>query len=112
MTYFKKIFSYARPFKLYIGLNIFFNIFYALFSAVSFVAMIPMLNVLFDETPKIDKAPTLNDLSSIKEYASDWMNFHVSKVVEEDPHQALMLSIGLILTLFFLKNLFNYLALF
>ena len=40
------------------------------------------------------------------------MNFHVSKAVEEDPHQALMLSIGLILTLFFLKNLFNYLALF
>lgn len=112
MTYFKKIFSYARPFKLYIGLNIFFNIFYALFSAISFVAMIPMLNVLFDETPKIDQVPTYKGLSSTKEYLSDWMNFHVSKAVEEDPHQALMLSIGLILTLFFLKNLFNYLALF
>jgi len=45
MTYFQKIFRYAGPFKLYIGLNIFFNIFYALFSAISFVAMIPMLNV-------------------------------------------------------------------
>ena len=112
MTYFKKIFSYAGPFKLYIGLNIFFNIFYALFSAISFVAMIPMLNVLFDETPKIDQVPTYKGLSSTKEYLSDWMNFHVSKAVEEDPHQALMLSIGLILTLFFLKNLFNYLALF
>ena len=40
MTYFKKIF-YAGPFKLYIGLNIFFNVFYTLFSAVSFIFMIP-----------------------------------------------------------------------
>ena len=112
MTYFKKIFSYAGPFKLYIGLNIFFNIFYALFSAISFVAMIPMLNVLFDETPKVAEAPTFEDFSSIKEFVTDWVNFKVSSTVETDPHSALMLSIGLILVLFFLKNLFNYLALF
>ena len=112
MTYFKKIFSYAGPFKLYIGLNIFFNIFYALFSAISFVAMIPMLNVLFDETPKVAEAPTFEDFSSIKEFVTDWVNFQVSSTVETDPHSALMLSIGLILVLFFLKNLFNYLALF
>ena len=36
MTYFQKIFRYAGPFKLYIGLNIFFNVFYALFSATLF----------------------------------------------------------------------------
>ena len=56
MTYFKKIFTYAGPFKLYIGLNIFFNVFYALFSAVSFIAMIPMLNVLFGKTSKVEQA--------------------------------------------------------
>ena len=112
MTYFKKIFRYAGPFKLYIGLNIFFNIFYALFSAISFVAMIPMLNVLFGQTPKVDEQPTYNGLSSLKSYVTDSMNYTVSQAVEDNPLHALMLSIGLILVLFFLKNLFNYLALF
>ena len=112
MTYFKKIFTYAGPFKLFIGLNILFNIFYALFSAFSFVAMIPMLNVLFGKTPKIAQAPVYTGLSDLKNFATDWMNFQVSTAVESDPHRALMLSIGLILVLFFLKNLFNYLALF
>ncbi len=112
MTYFKKIFRYAGPFKLYIGLNIFFNIFYALFSAISFVAMIPMLNVLFGQTPKVEQQPTYNGLSSLKSYVTDSMNYTVSQAVEDNPLHALMLSIGLILVLFFLKNLFNYLALF
>lgn len=112
MTYFKKIFRYAGPFKLYIGLNIFFNILYAFFSALSFVAMIPMLNVLFGQTPKVEQAPTYQGLGNLKEYVTDYMNYNVARTVENDPLQALLLSIGLILILFFLKNLFNYLALF
>ncbi len=85
MTYFKKIFRYAGPFKLYIGLNVFFNILYAFFSALSFVAMIPMLNVLFGQTPKVDKAPTYEGIHQFKEYITDWMNFTVSQTVENDP---------------------------
>ncbi len=112
MTYFRKIFSYAGPFKLYIGLNVFFNIFYALFSAISFVAMIPMLNVLFGQTPKVARQPVYTGIASLKGYLTDLMNYKVSQAVENDPLKALMLSIGLILVLFFLKNLFNYLALF
>ena len=112
MTYFQKIFRYAGPFKLYIGLNIFFNVFYALFSAISFVAMIPMLNVLFGQTPKVEQQPVYQGINSLKSYVTDSMNYKVSQAVEQDPLQALILSIGLILVLFFLKNLFNYLALF
>ena len=112
MTYFQKIFRYASPFKLYIGLNIFFNLFYAIFSAISFVAMIPMLNVLFGQTPKVEQQPVYQGINSLKSYVTDSMNYTVSQAVEENPLKALMLSIGLILILFFLKNLFNYLALF
>ena len=108
---FKKIFSYAGPFKLYIGLNIFFNIFYALFSAISFVAMIPMLNVLFDETPKIDQVPTYKGLSSTKEYLSDWMNFHVPRPLKKTHIKHYAID-WVDFNAFFLKNLFNYLALF
>lgn len=112
MNYFKKIIRYASPFKSYVGLNIFFNIFYALFSALSFIAMIPMLNVLFGQTPKVDIAPVYQGIHQLKSYATDRLNYEISQAVEQDPLQALMVSIGLILTLFFLKNLFNYLALF
>ena len=48
MDYFKKILRFAIPYRKYGFLNIFFNILYALFSALSFAALIPMLDVLFD----------------------------------------------------------------
>ena len=112
MTYFKKIFAYAGPYKIFIGLNVFFNIFYALFSAFSFIAMVPMLNVLFGETPKVDTLPTYTGLSDLKNYVTNRMNYEISQTVNDDPLFALMLTIGLILVLFLLKNTFNYFALF
>ena len=112
MTYFKKIFSYAKPYRWYIGLYIFFNIFYAFFSAVSFIAMIPMLNVLFGKTPQIDTKPAYKGMATMSDYLMDRMNYEVSMAVNENPLHALSLSIGLILILFFLKNLSNYFALF
>lgn len=112
MTYFKQIFAYSRPYKIYIGLNIFFNVFYALFSALSLVAMVPMLNVLFGQTPQVKKYPRYEGIASIKEYVMNRLNYEVAEAVKVDPLNALMLSIGLILILFFLKNLCNYFALF
>lgn len=112
MVYFKKIMAFARPYWRFIGLNVFFNVLYALFSALSFVALIPMLEVLFGTTKKVDTAPTYNGIGSLKSYLTEWMNFQVSSQVDENPQNALLFSIGLILILFFLKNLFNYLALY
>ena len=47
--------------------------------------MIPMLNVLFGKTPKVEQAPVYKGISDIKDYATDWMNFQVSTAVEHDP---------------------------
>lgn len=74
--------------------------------------MIPMLNVLFGKTPQIEKKPIYQGISSIDTFAMNRLNYEISSVVNEDPQTALMLSIGLILILFFLKNMCNYLALF
>ena len=71
-----------------------------------------MLNVLFGETPKVDTLPTYTGLSDLKNYVTNRMNYEISQTVNDDPLFALMLTIGLILVLFLLKNTFNYFALF
>ena len=112
MNYFKKILLFALPYKRFAFLNIFFNALYALFSALSFVALIPMLNVLFEKTPTVDKEPIYTGILNLKSYITDTINFRVGSTLEENPLGALSLAIALILVLFFLKNFFNYLAMF
>lgn len=112
MTYFKQIFAFAKPYYHFIALNIVFNIFYALFSALSFVAMIPMLDVLFGQTQKTTSPPQYSGLSELDDYLIQKLNYILSSAMERDPLNGLFLSIGLILVLFFLKNMFNYFALF
>ena len=112
MKSFKKILLFAIPYKRYAFLNIIFNALYALFSALSFVALIPMLNVLFGKTPKVDAKPLYKGITNLKSYVTDSINFKIGETLEKDPLAALIFAIALILVLFFLKNLFNYLAMF
>jgi len=112
MKSFKKILLFAIPYKRFAFLNIIFNALYALFSALSFVALIPMLNVLFGKTPKVDAKPVYKGITNLKAYVTDFINFKIGETLEKDPLAALIFAIALILVLFFLKNLFNYLAMF
>lgn len=112
MEYFKKILRFAKPYRKYGYLNIFFNILYALFSALSFAALIPMLEVLFDKTKKVTQAPPYQGLGKLKEYYLDYMRYHISQLSDENPMNGLVLVIGLVLVLFLLKNVFNYLAMY
>ena len=112
MNYFRQILSFARPYKRFGFLNIFFNILYALFSALSFAALIPMLDVLFDKSSKVYSAPEYTGIGNIKDYIQDYLNYRVTAYAGEDEMSALVLVIGLVLSLFLLKNLFNYLAMY
>ncbi|WP_339627562.1 ABC transporter ATP-binding protein [uncultured Maribacter sp.] len=112
MNYFKKILRFARPYRNYGYLNIFFNILYALFSALSFAALIPMLDVLFDKTKKVFEEPTYTGIGHLKDYLQEYINFRVTAYSGGDEMKGLVLVIGLILVLFLLKNLFNYLAMY
>ena len=112
MNYFRKILSFARPYKRYGFLNIFFNILYALFSALSFAALIPMLDVLFDKTKKVYSRPEYQGIRNIKEYLQDFLNYQLTAYAGDDEMKGLVLVIGLVLVLFLLKNLFNYLAMY
>ena len=112
MDYFKKILRFAKPYRKYGYLNIFFNILYALFSALSFAALIPMLDVLFDKTKKVFEEPKFTDIGHLKDYLQELINYRVTAYSGDDEMKGLVLVIGLILVLFLLKNLFNYLAMY
>ncbi len=113
MNYFKKIFRFALPYKSYGILNIICNIFYALFSALSFIALIPMLDILFEnDRVKPTVAPSYEGLSGLKDYFKEYLAFRVNEFAQDDASKALFLVIGLVIILFLLKNLFNYLAMY
>lgn len=111
--YFKKIFRFAKPYKKYMYLNIFFNILYALFSALSFVALIPMLTVMFGDEEKIYEKPQYNGIFEIKDYLFDYMNYYITTTSESSGTQyTLNVMIIGIISLFLLKNMFNYWAMY
>ena len=112
MNYFKKILKYATPYKGFALLNIFFNSLYALFSALSMVAFIPLLEVLFQNTKKVLIKPIYNESTSLKVYLEDWLGYHITAQMSNNISVTLMYVIALIILLFLLKNLFNYLALY
>ena len=112
MDSFKKIFKFGKPYKKFIFLNIFFNILYAIFSALSFLSLMPMLEVLFGNSSKVYENPNFDDFSSFGNNLEAWLNFQVSSFANNDPSKALIFVILTILILFFLKNLFNYLAMY
>ncbi|MDM1390774.1 ABC transporter ATP-binding protein [Myroides marinus] len=111
--YFKKIIYFAKPYKSYAYLNIFFNILYALFSALSFVALIPMLTVLFHTGEKITEKPVYQGITSAKDYLEQYMSYFITMYSDEHGAQnTLMVMAALIISLFLLKNLFNYWAMY
>ncbi|WP_421812223.1 ABC transporter ATP-binding protein [Flagellimonas sp.] len=112
MNYFKKILQFARPYRKYGFLNIFFNILYALFSALSFAALIPMLDVLFKPQEKVLVEPVYEGFAKSKDYLQDYINYRITAYAGDEEMKALVLVIGLVLVLFLLKNAFNYLAMY
>jgi len=112
MSPFRKIIQFGIPFKGYALLNILFNSFYALFSALSFVSLIPMLNVLFKTTEKQSSPATYSGILSLQKYLKDTLNYYVSSKLEQDIEGTLIFVISVVLGLFLLKNISNYLALF
>lgn len=114
MSYYKKIYRFAVPYKRYIALNVFFNILYALFSTLSFIALIPVLKVIFNDKQEIFKKPVFTGtLDSIKDYPQDYLNYVLSTEIQEHgKYNVLMYIIIVIIIMFMLKNLFNYLAMY
>jgi subfamily B ATP-binding cassette protein MsbA len=108
----KKIIPFALKYKKDIVMNVIYNILYALFSTLSFIALIPMLDVLFKDAKKIIEEPKFTSIWEITSYGNDYLYFYITKLTNESGAQyALLLVVTIIITTFLLKNIFNYLAL-
>ena len=112
MSYFTRVLKYGIDYSYYALLNVFFNILYAIFSALAFVSFIPMLDVLFKQTEKVYSKPNYTGIGDIREYAENYFNYYLSNQLETDISSTLILVVGIVIFFFLMKNIFNYLALY
>ncbi len=107
----KKLIPFALKYKKNVILNIVFNIFYALFSTLGMVSIIPTLKVLFKETEEVTVMPIYRGIGFLGKYGEDLLNYHITKLsTERGEEYALLLVVSIVIVIFLLKNIFNYLA--
>ncbi len=106
--------KYIKPYKKQAFLSIISNVFFALFSTLAFIVFIPLLEILFKEEKRASVVkPVWKGIGDIKEYLNDYLNYQwVNYINNHGFVGALMAIMVLILVIVFLKNVFNYLALY
>lgn len=112
MNYFKKIIRFAKPYKVYALLNIAANIFYAIFSTLAMISLFPMLKVLFKNTNPVTEEPVWQGITQAQDFAENYLNYYVTQHIDEGPQTVLLYMVLLVISMFLIKNFFNYLALF
>jgi ATP-binding cassette, subfamily B, bacterial MsbA len=105
-----KVLRYAIPYWGFALLNILFNIVSVVFSLVSFAAVIPVLNILF----KLEK-PVLVPPAFEWSFDSMKQNFYyqIGRLIDQYGELTTLAYICVVIVVvFFLKNLFRYLAMY
>ncbi len=115
-TYFR-ILSYVRPYWKHLALSVVCTIFFAVLNGASVYLTIPLLDTLFQETPKTEKVnePT-STVESAKGVLPDWVKEIEHSITETfnnyvfsgDKLNALMKICILVLIAFLAKNMFGY----
>lgn len=73
--------------------------------------MFPLLEVLFGTNEPVDKIPVYTGIFDIVTYIKELLFYNISILNNlHGPQYALLLAVGLVITTFLFKNLFNYLA--
>ncbi len=109
MKSFWRLLKYIKNYKGYVAINILSNVLMALFTAVSIPAVIPFLQILFDQAPKISEKPNIHSIESLVEY----FKYLFSNSMEYNGKEATLVYVCVVLiVLYFLINLFRYISLF
>ncbi|OYU85777.1 MAG: antibiotic ABC transporter ATP-binding protein [Flavobacterium sp. BFFFF2] len=108
-----RIIPFVKPYKRHVILNITYNTLYALFSTISMLTLLPMLEVLFKNNQIITDKPVWHQWTEIGSYSKDLLYYYMSHLQNDDnwgPQYALLLAVSLVIITFLFKNLFSYLA--
>lgn len=106
-----KLIPFTKPYKTHIIWNVVYNVLYALFSTISMLTLLPVLQVLFGKVKTIEKEPIYTGIGNIKDYGTDFLYFKITELTKDNsPQFALLLVVSLVIVTFLFKNLFNYLA--
>ncbi|MCF8321569.1 MAG: ABC transporter ATP-binding protein/permease [Flavobacterium sp.] len=106
-----KLLPYTKPYQSYIVWNVIYNILYALFSTISMLTLLPMIEVLFGKTKVIKNEPVYSGIGNLIDYGKDLFYYQISELSKDSgPQFALLLVVVLVISTFLLKNFFNYLA--
>ncbi len=110
MKKFLRILAYIKPYWVYALLNVVSNVMVIVFSLVSFVMLIPFLNLLFGKEELVLTRP---DIHLNAESLINYLNYIISKIIIENGKIDALLFICLFLLFsFFFRNLFRFLAMF
>jgi len=108
MKNFRVIFQYLKKQKRFAFMQVFFDLMFVIFNLLSLLIIMPFLDLIFGEKSSVVAKPVF---SWNKEYFSEWFSYNMQQFVEPgNEKQALALLCVLIVILYFLKNLFRYLA--
>ena len=106
-----RVLKFVTPYWGKALLNILFNILSVLFSLASFALFIPILQILFKTTEVPEDVQNFSwaNFDSIK----DKFYFEIGKMISEYGEMKVLFYVAIIIvTLYFLRNLFRYLAMF
>ncbi len=107
----KKIIPFALKYKKNVILNVVFNVFYAFFSTVLMMSLLPTLDVLFKLTEKVIKKPEYTGIGEISRFSQEYLAFYITKLNDfYGAKYALLLVVGIVIITALFKNIFNYLA--
>ncbi|MAY84676.1 MAG: antibiotic ABC transporter ATP-binding protein [Flavobacteriales bacterium] len=103
-----KIVRYIVPYKTLAFLSVFSNILHVIFHLLSILAFIPFLTILFDDAEPVTEEPVF-EMSS--DYVQDMFSYKMTPYIEANGVEGALYFICVtVAVLFFLKNVFRYLA--
>ena len=109
MSTFWKLFRKITRYRSLVAGNILFNILVALFTVISIPAIIPFFEILFEQVNLVteEEQLQLTAASFVK-----WAKYQYSSlIIQHGGRTALLYICGILVVLFFFKNLFRYLSL-
>ncbi|HAD97572.1 MAG TPA: antibiotic ABC transporter ATP-binding protein [Cryomorphaceae bacterium] len=111
MKPFWRIMRYARPYRSNIVFNVVFNLLSIIFSLASIGLVIPVLGIIFNQADSVGEKAEFD--GNLMDYVRDYLNYEIgARFHELGQAEALLYVCIWVVAAFFLKNLFNYLALF